>query len=139
MKSRSLTAFPLSFKAARKAVLMSYEEAVEDGVRFSKDKRGGSWYFPLCVECDAEVPNWGYKRGTQYRCKKCRAEKALSDKETKADEGLEIKEHKFKNAVERISKVIKPKDKDKYDRATDIVHKSLRKPGWFDSTVRRHA
>lgn len=113
---------------------MSHKDAIEDKIRFTVQANGCNWYFPLCASCGKEVPNWGYIRGKNYLCKECKTEKALIDKQTSCEESAELKEKKFKNAVERILKVIKLKDEDKYVTAAEKIHNNLHKAGWFDST-----
>lgn len=113
---------------------MGYKEALEDGIRISKSGGGDNWYYPKCSDCGTEVSSWGYRREIKYLCKECKTSNALSDKKTKAEDGKEIKERKFYNAFDRVSKVAKPKDGEKYVIAADVIYKNLHKPNWFDST-----
>lgn len=112
---------------------MSYNEAVEDGVRHVNEP-GNGWYYPPCSICGAEVPSWGYQRGKQYRCKQCKFVESLADKEDRKNERADVKEKKFQNATQRIAKVAKLKDIPLYESAAEIIHKKLHKDKWFDST-----
>jgi len=114
---------------------MSYKEAVEDGVKFICNKNGLDWYFPKCCKCGCEVPNWGYKHGVKYICKKCKEESALSDKTQSISDDYFSKEKKFEKAVNRIHEACGyGKKAEKYKEAEEVVHGKLHTHGWFDST-----
>lgn len=112
---------------------MGYTEAIQDGVRCNGEL-GNKWYYPKCSTCGADVPNWNYKRGVKYKCKKCRIEQQLSDKDRIDNENTEIKEKKFDLALKRILNTYGLKNKKEYIKAADIIHDKLHRHGWFDST-----
>jgi len=111
---------------------MSYNEAIEDGVRFSK-KGYSNVYYPKCCICGEETMSPNYIRDNKYTCKKCKFENYIADKEEKTNTNIETKEKKFKNALRRLEGTRGCSYRD-YERAIDIIHDKLHRDGWFDST-----
>ena len=111
---------------------MGYFEANEDGVRRSTRGRGTDWYYPLCCLCGEEVPSFGYQRGIQYTCKRCKAFLLLADSQRQVHASEEVKNKRLKNAISRI--YAKTKSTSGYKKAIATVEKSLYRQGWFQST-----
>ena len=55
---------------------MSYNEALEDGVRMKKAQTT-TCYYPRCKFCGAEVFSYNYVRGYDYICKECKPNKRV--------------------------------------------------------------
>jgi hypothetical protein len=57
---------------------MSYHEALADGVRTTRTRRGlAEIYFPRCRFCGEEVRSLNYIRSYHYCCIQCRKKKKI--------------------------------------------------------------
>lgn len=81
---------------------MSYTDALIDNVRFKRRGPGNDWYYPLCHKCGAEVPVWRYESGTQYTCKKCRAEEKMFAADIKREEDRKTRTVKLEKVISKM-------------------------------------
>jgi len=110
---------------------MSYNEAIEDNIRYEKIGLD-NMYYPICHMCGKEAKSRSYIRTNTYTCKNCKDLQFFADKQIRLNENINIKEKKLENAILRIYK--HAKNKNQYKKAINIVKSKLNTLGWFDST-----
>jgi hypothetical protein len=55
---------------------MSYKDALADGIRYEKQGKGSSAYFPPCHICGEETFSLNYIPSRKYTCERCKKRRA---------------------------------------------------------------
>ena len=105
-----------------------YQEALEDGIRVSRDKNGCTWYHPTCHICGETMSSMRYRRSDTYTCLDCKKLLAEAQREAAA---YPCKCKKIDTAIRRISKVT---DIGEYTNAIQWMRDNINHKGWFQST-----
>lgn len=106
---------------------MGYNEALEDGVRISKNE-AKTFYHPECKICGREMITESYVRKNNYICKSCKQE----NRELKKNEKMMKKERQLANSLRILKKQLHKMRKNIADYE-DAIEKVKNKIQLFDS------